>query len=121
MKRAAMGMSLMCLAMLARGEMAVLDAEVLEASRAVEVPGAAASRIRFLVLHHKHAKDQARLSDWLRRHDGAQVEFRTQDGEAYAAVLHRLKHCFGRGLLFYSEPVDFKQKDVIEIRFEIRQ
>ena len=116
-----MGMLLMCLALLARAEMGVLDAEVLEASRAVEVPGAAASRIRFLMLHHKHSKDRSRLSDWLRRHDGAQVEFRAQDGETYTAVLHRLKHCFGRGLLFYAEPVDFKQKDVIEIRFEIRQ
>jgi hypothetical protein len=116
-----MGMLLMCLAMLARAEMAVLDAEVLEASRAVEVPGTAASRIRFLVLHHKHSKDRSRLSDWLRRHDGAPVEFRTHDGETYTAVLHRLKHCSGRGLLFYSEPVDFKQTDVIEIRLEIRQ
>src|SRR5690349_2336021 len=56
-----MGMLLMCLALLARAEMGVLDAELLEASRAVEVPGAAASRIRFLMLHHKHSKDRSRL------------------------------------------------------------
>ena len=53
--------------------------------------------------------------------DGAQVEFRTQDGETHPAVLHRLKHCFGRGLLLYSAPVDFKEKDVIELRLEIDQ
>jgi hypothetical protein len=73
------------------------------------------------MLHHKHAKDQARLSDWPHRRDGAQIQLRTHDGATHAAALFRLKHCFGRGLLLYSDAVDVQAKDVITIELEAAQ
>lgn len=119
MERAAIGMLLLLFVVPARSEGPVLEAEVLEASQVVDVPGAA--QIRYLLLHHKHQKDQARLSNWLRRYGGAQMSFQTADGTAHPAVLQRLKHCFGRGLLLYSDAVDLKEKDVIQVTLNARQ
>ena len=116
MARVVIGILLLLLALPVRAGEEVLQAEVLEGSHAVEVPGAAHDEIRYLVLHHKQQKDQVRLSEWLRRHGGARMSFRTLDGAAHAAVLQRLKHCFGRGLLLYADAVDLQDKDVIELR-----
>lgn len=119
MERAVIGTLLLLLVASARGESLVLEAEVLEASQVVDVPGAA--RIHYLLLHHKHQTDQARLSDWLRRHGGSQVSFQTADGSTHRAVLQRLKHCFGRGLLLYSDAVDLKEKEAIQVTLDARQ
>jgi hypothetical protein len=121
MMRAAIGTLLLLLMVPARAETLAMEAEVLEASQVVDVPGAATARIRYLVLHHKHQKDQAHLSDWLHRYAGARMTFQTRDGTTHAAVLQRLKHCFGRGLLLYSDAIDLKEKDVIQVRLDTRQ
>jgi len=121
MKRVVIGTLLLSMIGSAQGESPALEAEVLEASQVVAVPGAGSSQIRYLILHHKHQKDQARLSDWLHRYGGTQMTFQTRDGATHAAVLQRLKHCFGRGLLLYSDAVDFKEKDVIQVTLDARQ
>jgi len=116
MARVMIGTLLFLLALPVRAGEEVLQAEVLEGSYAVEVPGTAPSEVRYLVLHHKRQNDQARLAEWLRQHGGARMSFRTLDGTPHAAVLQRLKHCFGRGLLLYADAVDLHDKDVIELR-----
>jgi hypothetical protein len=50
-------------------------------------------------VHHKHRKDQTSFALWLRRDSGPQITFETDDGAAHQAVIRRLDHCFGRGLL----------------------
>jgi hypothetical protein len=121
MKRAVIATLLLLLTAPARAETLAMEAEVLEASHVVDVPGAGAGQIRYLILHHKHEKDQAPLSEWLHRYAGARMTFRTRDGTTHAAVLQRLKHCFGRGLLLYSDAVDLKEKDVIQVTLDARQ
>jgi len=93
-----------------------LEAEVLEPTTEVELPALSPHPVQFLVLHHKHDQDQASLAAWLRQHGGAQVTFQTLDGTVHQAVLQRLKHCFGRGLLLYTDPVRLKEKDVIRLQ-----
>ena len=121
MKRAVIATLLFLLTAPVRAETLAMEAEVLEASRVVDVPGATTTQVRYLVLHHKHQKDQAHLSDWLHRYAGARMTFQTRDGTAHPAVLERLKHCFGRGLLLYSDAVDLKEKDVIQVTLDTRQ
>jgi hypothetical protein len=91
----------------------VVDAEVMEGSSDVELPGAA--HVRYAILHHKHQRDQASLAQWLRHHKDAHVSFQTRDGTSHAAVLQRLKDCFGRGLLLYSDPVQLAAKETIRL------
>jgi hypothetical protein len=44
----------------------VLEAEVLEGSAAIALPGLTHDQVRYVLLHHKHQKDQASLAAWLR-------------------------------------------------------
>ena len=43
------------------------------------------------------------------------VSFFAGDGSAHQAILHRLKHCFGRGLLLYTDSVSLAEKGVIRL------
>jgi hypothetical protein len=56
------------------------------------------------------------LAAWLQEHGGAAITFQAKNGAAHEAVLQRLKHCFGRGLLLYSERVELQARDVIRLR-----
>ncbi len=92
----------------------VMEAEVMEGSSKIELPGAA--HVRYAILHHKHQRDQASLAQWLRHHKDAHVTFQTRDGTSHPAVLQRLKDCFGRGLLLYTDPVQLDAKDTIRLQ-----
>jgi hypothetical protein len=118
MLKGSTGMLVLLIAMSAQAQGLVLEAEVMEGSTEVALPGLAPNRVRYAVLHHKHQKDQASLAAWLQHHAGAHVSFETLDGAAHEAVLERLKHCFGRGLLLYTDSVRLKEKDVIRLRLE---
>jgi hypothetical protein len=120
MLKRSIGMLVFLFAMSAQAQGLVLEAQVMEASSDVELPGLGSKRVRYVVLHHKHQKDQASLAAWLQHHAGARVSFETLDGAAHEAVLERLKHCFGRGLLLYTDSVRLKEKDVIRLRLEGR-
>jgi len=115
--RGAIG-TVLLMAMSAHAQALVLEAEVMEGSAEVALPGLAHARVRYAVLHHKHQQDQASLADWLQHHAGARVSFETLDGTAHEAVLERLKPCFGRGLLLYTDPVPLKEKDVVRLQLE---
>ncbi len=92
----------------------VVEAEVMDASSGIELPGAA--HVRYAIVHHKHERDQANLAQWLRHHKDAHVSFQTRDGTSHPAVLQRLKDCFGRGLLLYADPVQLGAKETIRLK-----
>ena len=93
-----------------------LDAEVMESSADLALPGLTHDQVRYAILHHKQQKDQASLAAWLRSHGSTRISFQTLDGTVHQAVLQRLKHCFGRGLLLYTDPVRLEAKAVIRLR-----
>ncbi len=78
-------------------------------------PGSSLASVRYAILRHKHSVDRPSLSGWLRTHQYAMVNFVTKDGMPHQGILTRLKHCFGRGLLLYTDPVDLKEKGVIQL------
>jgi hypothetical protein len=118
MLRALIGILVLLCAVSAQAQGLVLEAQIMEASSDIELPGLGTNRVRYAVLHHKHQKDQESLAAWLQHHAGARVSFETLDGAAHEAVLERLKHCFGRGVLLYTDAVRLKEKDVIRLRLE---
>jgi hypothetical protein len=115
---ACVGALVVLIASSVHAKMLVLEAEVMEGSMDIVLPGPEPGRVRYAILHHKYQKDQPILSAWLRRHGGAHISFQTQDGTVHRAVLQRLKHCFGRGLLLYTDPVPLEAKTVILLRLE---
>jgi hypothetical protein len=97
------------------GGLVTLEAEVLEGSDALQVPGRQAGPVRYAMVHHAHQQDRSALSEWLRSHESAVVTFSTKDGQSHQGVLRRLKHCFGRGLLIYADSVSLQEKDVVRL------
>lgn len=93
----------------------VLEAEVLEGSDSLDVVGTRAGPVRYVLIHHAHEQDQSTVSHWLRSHETAGVTFSTKDGQHHRGVLSRLKHCFGRGLLIYADPVSLAEKDLVRL------
>jgi hypothetical protein len=70
--------------------------------------------IHFMVIHHANAADRETLSRWLKANSGTEVRF-TVAGKVYHGVLHRLPHCFGRGLLLYAREIRVNKKDIIQV------
>ena len=97
----------------------VLEAEVMESSGEMAIPGAGSAHVRSAVIHHKYERDQAAFSDWLRGHHSGVVSFVASDGSTHQAILHRLKHCFGRGLLLYTTSVSLAEKAVIRLELPV--
>ncbi len=97
----------------------VLEAEVMESSEEMAIPGAGSAHVRSAVLHHKHERDQAAFSEWLRGHQSGVVKFVASDGSTHQGILHRLKHCFGRGLLLYTTSVSLPEKAVIRLELPV--
>ena len=116
MIRAAAAMIALLMANSVQAQEVVLDAEVMAGSPGIELPGLAGNGFRYAIVHHKQQKDRASFAAWLRRHSGARVSFQTGDGAVRQAVMHRLDHCFGRGLLLYADPVQLKSKEVLRLR-----
>ena len=118
MLRAAAAIIVLLTANSVQAEELLLDAEVMAGSPGIELPGLAGNGFRYAIVHHKQQGDQARFATWLRRHSGARVAFQTGDGAAHQAVMHRLDHCFGRGLLLYADPVQLQSKQVLRLRLQ---
>ncbi len=97
----------------------VLEAEVMESSEGMAIPGAGSAQVRSAVIHHKHERDQAAFSEWLHGHQNGVVSFVASDGNAHQGMLHRLKHCFGRGLLLYTDGVSLVEKAVIRLELPV--
>jgi hypothetical protein len=97
----------------------VLEAEVMESAEGIAIPGAGSAQVRSALIHHKHDRDQAAFAQWLRGHQSGVVSFVVSDGNAHQAILHRLKHCFGRGLLLYADDVALAEKAVIRLELPV--
>src|SRR2546425_12853670 len=76
----------------------VLEAEVMESSEEMAIPGVGSAHVRSAVIHHKHERDQAAFSEWLRDHQSGGGEICARDREGQPAMLERRKACFARGL-----------------------
>src|SRR2546422_4233926 len=80
----------------------VLEAEVMESSEEMAIPGVGSAHVRSAVIHHKHERDQAAFFEWLRGHQSGGGEIFARDGSAHQANLFRLKQCFWRGVALYT-------------------
>ncbi len=91
-----------------------LQCEVLEVSKAFKSASDQLSAIRYILLHHANAADREKLSKWLKAHSGTEVTFIVKNRE-YQGILNRLAHCFGRGLLIYTDDIKPKKRAIIEV------
>ena len=91
-----------------------LPSEVLEVSPNFQIDSSALKPIHYLLIHHANASDRVRLSKWLKTNSGSQVTFIIKD-KKYNGVLCRMAHCFGRGLLIFTAPVEVKPRDIVEL------
>ena len=91
-----------------------MPCEVMEVSPAFQTQFSRLKDIHYLIIHHANAADRTTLSTWLKAHSGAEVIFVVNE-KRYRGVLCRMAHCFGRGLLIYTDPVKVSRRDIIEV------
>lgn len=91
-----------------------LPCEVLEISGAPHTRSDTFKKVHFMVIHHANAADREKLSTWLKANSGTDVWF-TVLHRKYQGILYRMAHCFGRGLLLYTDRIDVKARDIIEV------
>src|SRR2546427_5794134 len=72
----------------------VLEAEVMESSEEMAIPGVGSAHVRSAVIHHKHERDQAAFSEWLRDHQSGGGEIVARGGKGHQAILYQRQHCF---------------------------
>jgi hypothetical protein len=95
-------------------EKITLPCEVLESSDALKSTIPKLNGVRYLLLHQANAADREALSQWLTRYSGTEVIFDFK-GQQHKAILCRLAHCFGRGLLIYTDDVLPAKRDIIDV------
>src|SRR2546428_12573662 len=69
----------------------VLEAEVMESSEEMAIPGAGSAHVRSAVIHHKHERDQAAFSEWLRGHQSGGGGFFAGAGGGHQGHLYRVQ------------------------------
>ncbi len=94
-----------------------LECEVLETSAPPAPSAKALTAIRYVIVRQRRPEDRDKLSGWLRIHSGTEVTFAVADGRPHHGVLWRLRMCFGRGLLIFSDRVTPREKETIIIYF----
>jgi hypothetical protein len=92
-----------------------LDCEVLEVSGKYQGNARELGAIRYVMIRHKNPADRQRLSDWLKTHSGSDVVFTGPDGRSHSGVMRRLKMCFGRGLLIFTDPLEINEGAVLSV------
>ena len=95
-------------------EKTTIPCEIMEVSGPFESSSAKLTGIRYILLHHAHSEDREALSKWLRSHSGTEVTFIVNQ-KKHKGVLFRLAHCFGRGLLIYTDDIRPEKRDIIDI------
>jgi len=96
-------------------ERVALDCEVLEVSGKYLGNAKEFGAIHYVMIRHKDSADWDRLSEWLKTRSGSDVSFTGPDGRSHKGVLRRLKMCFGRGLLIFSDPVEISEGSVLKV------
>src|SRR2546428_12581504 len=69
----------------------VLEAEVMESSEEMAIPGAGSAHVRSAVIHHKHERDQAAFSEWLRGHQSGGGGYGGNGGGGHQGHLYRVQ------------------------------
>src|SRR2546427_12824032 len=72
----------------------VLEAEVMESSEEMAIPGAGSAHVRSAVIHHKHERDQAVFSEWLRGHQSGGGEYCARGGGGHQGTSYPRERCF---------------------------
>src|SRR3989442_12545856 len=83
----------------------VLEAEVMESSEEMAIPGAGSAHVRSAVIHHKHERDQAAFSEWLRGHQSGGVGSCASCGGGHQGLLFPVEDCFGGGVVVFTPSV----------------
>lgn len=94
-----------------------VECEVLEVSNPYRGDLKELAAIGYAIVRHKNPADRKWFSEWLRTESGADVIFTAADGSPHQGVLRRLRMCFGRGLLVFTEPVKLKEGEALIIDF----
>ena len=95
----------------------IIPCEVLEVSGSAKIQSGLLKKVHFMVIHHANAADRERLSKWLKENSGTEVEFSLRQ-QTYTGILYRVAHCFGRGLLLYTDQIDVKGRDIINVTLD---
>jgi hypothetical protein len=95
-------------------DMLTIPCEVIEVSPPFQSSSANLSGTRYILLHHAHSEDRETISRWLKAYSGTEVTFIVNKRE-YKGILFRLAHCFGRGLLIYTDEVRPGRRDIIKL------
>jgi len=95
-----------------------IECQVLEVSGSYLGADKDLSRIHYAIIHHKNAADRQRMSAILKSSSGTDVVFTRADGVAHRGALRRLRMCFGRGLLVFTESVEVKEGEVITLELQ---
>ena len=91
-----------------------LPCEVMEVSPAIKTDSSQLKDVHYMLVHHANAADRSTFSRWLKTRSGQEVTY-VVNGQERKGVLCRLAHCFGRGLLIYSNQTRVKPRDIIEL------
>jgi len=87
------------------------------ACRVIESKTAAGPRVRLVIFHQGDSSDRETLGTFLKAHDGGSIQFQTSRGSWQPATVFRLKTCFGRGLLVFSnDQADLAEGDRFLLR-----
>jgi len=91
-----------------------LPCEVMESSDFLKSSVGKLNGVRYILLHHANSADRETLSKWLKVYSGTEVRF-IFEGKEYKGILCRLAHCFGRGLLIYTDDVRPAKRNIIDV------
>ena len=94
-----------------------MPCEVLEVAGTPHTQSDTFKKIHFMVIHHANATDRETLSKWLKANSGSEVWFSAHHRE-HKGMLYRVAHCFGRGLLLYTDRIDVKARDIINVTLD---
>ena len=92
-----------------------LECQVLEVSGAYGGNLKELASIHYAIVRHKNPADRQRLSAWLKTHSGSEVSFTASDGRSHRGVLRRLKMCFGRGLLVFTDQAEIREGETLKV------
>lgn len=91
-----------------------IPCEVMETSQAKLTSFSNEVAIHYALIHHRDARERPALSKCLKKQTAHEVSF-CYEGRKCRAILFRLDHCFGRGLLIYFDEVRLKKGAIIRL------
>lgn len=94
-----------------------LICEVMEIGETRETTQDPLRNIHYMVIHHAKAEERDIFSKWLRGRKNNEIVFYF-NGREHKGIIFRLSHCFGRGLIIFTEDIYIKEKDIIEINID---